>query len=68
MDNEAMFCWLEPSCKTFVFHTEEFNLAELLDAVRQVQLEIQHYLKKQHQPNLSLARPAFYQYQKQWAN
>ncbi|WP_127023266.1 hypothetical protein [Rheinheimera mangrovi] len=68
MDNEAMFCWLEPASKTFVFHTEEFNLAELLDAVRQVQLAIQHYLKKQHLPNLSLARPAFYQYQKQWAN
>ena len=66
MDNEAMFCWLEPATKIFVFHTEEFDLAELLQAVLEVQQAIQHLLKKQHQPNLSLAKPAFYAYEKQW--
>jgi hypothetical protein len=66
MDNEAMFCWLEPANKIFVFHTEEFALVELLDVVHQVQKEIQHYLKKQYQPNLSLAKPAFHSYDKQW--
>ena len=68
MDNEAMFCWLEPATKIFVFHTEEFDLAELLQAVLEVQQAIQHLLKKLHQPNLSLAKPAFYAYEKQCAN
>lgn len=68
MDNEAMFCWLEPANKSFVFHTEEFALAQLLDAAQQVQQNIQHYIKKQYQPSLSLAKPALYQYEKQWAN
>ncbi len=68
MDNEAMFCWLEPASKTFVFHTEEFALGELLDTVHQVQQEIQCFLKKQHQLNLSLAKPAFSQCEKRWAN
>jgi hypothetical protein len=67
MDNEAMFCWLEPASKIFVFHSEEFALAELLDGVQKLQQEILHYLKKQQQPNLSLARPV-YSFEKQWAN
>lgn len=68
LDNEAMLCWLEPSSKVFVFHTEEFALAELLDAVHQLKHEIQHYLKKQQQPNISLAKPMGYTYEKRWAN
>jgi hypothetical protein len=63
-----MFCWLEPDTKVFVFHTEEFALAELFDVVFQLRHDIQHYLKKQHQPNLSLAKPATYKYEKRWAN
>jgi hypothetical protein len=68
MDNEAMFCWLEPSTKIFVFHSEEFALTELLDAVQQLQHNIRQYLKKLQQPNLNLAPLDFYHYEKQWAN
>lgn len=68
MDNEAMLCWLEPGTKVFVFHTQEFALAELFDVVSQLQHDIQHYLKKQHQPNLSIAKTSVYTYEKRWAN
>ncbi|HEJ9425985.1 TPA: hypothetical protein SMO99_004143 [Proteus mirabilis] len=66
MDNEAMFCWLEPASKTFVFHAEEFALAQLLDAVHQVQQDIQNFLNKQHQSNLKVAKAGVHHYEKQW--
>ena len=68
MDNEAMLCWFEPDRKVFVFHTAEFALTELFEAVLQLQHDIQIYLKKQLQPNLSLAKVPVYGYEKRWAN
>ena len=61
-----MFCWLEPASKTFVFHTEEFALAQLLDTVHQVQQDIQNFLNKQLQPNRNMAKAGVYHYEKQW--
>lgn len=67
MDSEACFCWLEPDSKTFVFHGEEFALAELLQTALGLQNDVQSYIRKQYKPSLSVARTSSYQHEKRWA-